>query len=736
MASALLALSLPARADVGLLPLTSDFDAEFARAADFLEEGRRAEAEAILGEIRRRAGAPAWDARVALLLADDDVRRKDPAAAAARLENVTATAIGLEPYRRLHRARALQAAGAPAEAILEARAAFESEGVFEGRVEAGRLLAALLEKRGKRSEAAAVLARTSAVAAGSDLAATSIDRIRLGRAMGDRTAVREAARDLLLRSPGVDRAPGTPSWARAEAAAVEARLSAADRGRLARGLLDAGAAKRAAEILRKDKLSAWPEGERALNLYSLARAQRRLKQATAAERTAAAVPDDGTRSVWDAKLLRAEIVAERLEKKATAPGDAAWEPVLAALEALTAPAAPRDVAAAALAQRSRRAAEADNFEEGLRHAQRLAALSPEEDPPVEPLWLAAWRTWRRGDAAETRRRLEALAPLSSSINFSRRLSYWRARCLEKEGDARHAREIYAQLAAGDPPDVYARYAQRRLPESMPRRPRPEVGDPTVERAAHRRTDELLRLRLFREAAAEARLLAPSRGRELRIAEADYALGRFLSAAAAASRAFPEMGTAEEARVPDGWRRFYYPIEEGAVAASAAREFGVDPSLFRGVVRQESVFNPKAKSRAGAMGLAQIMPATARSLSKSVLRVRYRRAFLYDPGVNARLGAAYLRKLMDSFGGNAAYAAAAYNGGPARMTRLIQENPGLEEDELLESHPFRETRTYVRRVLLYAESYRVLYPEPSTAALAQQDAADPGVPNSRAGGRER
>jgi soluble lytic murein transglycosylase-like protein len=736
LASALLALSIPARADVGLLPLTSDFDAEFARAADMLEEGRRGEAEAILGEIRRRAALPAWDARVAMLLATDDVRRKDPGAAADRLEHVTATAIGLEPYRLLQRARALQAAGKSVEAAADARAAFESEGTFEGRVEAGRLLAGLLEKRGRRAEAAAVLARTSSVAEGSDLAAISIDRIRLGRAIGDRAAVRDAARDLLMRSPGVDRARGTPSWARAEAAAVEAALTAADRGRLARGLLDAGSAQRAAALLRKDRSSAWPEGERALNLYALARAERRLKHPTAADRVAASVPDDGTRSVWDARLLRAELAAERLEKLGTDPASPDWDPVRSALRALCEPSSPPDVAAGALEILSRLEADAENFDAAVEHARSLATRTPHEHPPLEPLWLSAWRSWRRGEPAEMRRRVELLATLPSGINFSRRLSYWRARCLEKEGDAARAQAIYAELAVGDPPDVYARHAERRLGGPVPRRPRPEVGDPTVERAAHRRTDELLRLRLFREAAAEARRLPPSRGRELRLAEADYALGRFLSAASAAARAFPEMGTAEESRVPDGWRRFYYPIEEGSVAASAAREFGVDPSFFRGIVRQESVFNPKAKSRAGAMGLAQIMPATARSLSKSVLRVRYRRAFLYEPGVNARLGAAYLRKLMDQFGGNSFYAAAAYNGGPSRMQRLIRENPGLEEDELLESHPFRETRNYVRRVHLYAESYRVLYPEPSTAALAQGDTPSPPNAGSTAGGRER
>jgi len=236
-----------------------------------------------------------------------------------------------------------------------------------------------------------------------------------------------------------------------------------------------------------------------------------------------------------------------------------------------------------------------------------------------------------------------------------------------------------------------------------------LPDPSRETAAFRRTDELLRLRFFEGAAAEARLLPPSRGRDLRLAEAEFALGKFAPAAAAVKRAFPEIGTAAEARVPDGWRRLYYPIELGGFLASEARQFRLDPAILRGLVRQESVFDPEARSRAGALGLTQLMPETAKSLAKSVLRVRYRRAFLYDPSTNARLGAAYLRSLFDRFSDNPLWALAAYNGGPTRMARVLRENSGLPDDEVFESHPAFETRDYVRRVMLFAGSYRELYP---------------------------
>jgi soluble lytic murein transglycosylase len=242
---------------------------------------------------------------------------------------------------------------------------------------------------------------------------------------------------------------------------------------------------------------------------------------------------------------------------------------------------------------------------------------------------------------------------------------------------------------------------------MPRRP--PLPDPSQATATFRRVDELLRLRLFEEASAEARRLPASRGRDLRLAGSEFALGRFAAAAQAAKRAFPEMGTAEEGRVPDAWRRLYYPIEEGGFLSQSAREFSLDPAILRALVRQESLFEARAKSRAGALGLTQLLPSTARSVARSVLRVRYRRAFLYDPGFNAQLGAAYLRRLYDQFGGSRIYALAAYNGGPGRMASVLDQNRGLDEDEIFESHPAWESRDYVRRVLLYAESYRELYP---------------------------
>jgi soluble lytic murein transglycosylase-like protein len=111
--------------------------------------------------------------------------------------------------------------------------------------------------------------------------------------------------------------------------------------------------------------------------------------------------------------------------------------------------------------------------------------------------------------------------------------------------------------------------------------------------------------------------------------------------------------------------------------AAARRAGLDPALVRAVVKHESGFDPHATSRAGAQGLMQLMPATARSLGVTDP---------YDPVQSLEGGTRYLRSLLDRFEGDVALAVAAYNAGPGAVAR----HHGIP--------PYPETQAYVRRVL--------------------------------------
>jgi soluble lytic murein transglycosylase len=132
--------------------------------------------------------------------------------------------------------------------------------------------------------------------------------------------------------------------------------------------------------------------------------------------------------------------------------------------------------------------------------------------------------------------------------------------------------------------------------------------------------------------------------------------------------------------------------------------GVDPYLIAAIIREESQYDVKAVSRVGAIGLMQVMPATANNVALRVGLPALGREDLFDQETNIRIGVRYVEQLLEQFSGNLVYTIASYNAGPLAVGNWIAQYRGQGQDEFVELIPYQETRQYVKRVLRTYREY--------------------------------
>ena len=141
--------------------------------------------------------------------------------------------------------------------------------------------------------------------------------------------------------------------------------------------------------------------------------------------------------------------------------------------------------------------------------------------------------------------------------------------------------------------------------------------------------------------------------------------------------------------------------------TACSDYPWDYRLFHALVREESNFNRDIVSHAGARGLSQLMPATARSVARW-LGTTVSDKGMFVPETNLRIGGRYLHFLMDRYGGDPFISLAGYNAGEGNVDKWLRERGNRPVDEFVESIPFRETRHYVKRVSSSWQMYHLLY----------------------------
>lgn len=163
-------------------------------------------------------------------------------------------------------------------------------------------------------------------------------------------------------------------------------------------------------------------------------------------------------------------------------------------------------------------------------------------------------------------------------------------------------------------------------------------------------------------------------------------------------------------------RLAYPAPWADQVQYFADQYGVDPLLFYALMRQESAFNRRAGSSAGAFGLTQVIPSTAQEIARALGRTPFDFEDLARPAVAIQFGAYYLGAQLRYFAGNAYQALAAYNGGPGNAARWARPGGAADVDRFYEEVDYAETQLYLRIVLQNYAWYRYLYGVTAQPAL--------------------
>ncbi len=309
-----------------------------------------------------------------------------------------------------------------------------------------------------------------------------------------------------------------------------------------------------------------------------------------------------------------------------------------------------------------------------------------------------------------------------------RAQYWRAKVMEAKGDTEGTLNAFAQLARQHPATYYGLMAREAVERLNPERAEalhaelsasaeateafPLPLGPLADDLQFRQTVELLRLGLNdlvpMEVVSMNRASLPRES--LRVLVHLLSLSGDQRAAHGMARLWLRKDlsgpiTRENRAV---WEIAYPRVFRELVETHSTSADGLDPDLLQGLMREESALDPKALSWAGAMGLCQLMPATAAGVAMQLRINRPSTSQLLEPDLNIRLGARYLADLVKRLGGVAPHAIASYNAGEAAVARWKNEKPEATLDSWVEDIPLQETRGYVKRVLRSYNTYKLLY----------------------------
>ncbi|HKS28196.1 MAG TPA: transglycosylase SLT domain-containing protein [Pyrinomonadaceae bacterium] len=423
------------------------------------------------------------------------------------------------------------------------------------------------------------------------------------------------------------------------------------------------------------------------------------------------------------------------------------------------------------------ARDAKSTGEALNLFRQAVAAYPERAEVAQAQFEIAWAAHDAKNYQESSRLLiEHLAIYADKNTDNRgRAGYWAARDAERAGKLAEARAIYEAMQARYDANWYGYLSKQRL-ETINRNNAPR-GNFAPDSIIGRAVANLQTVTVADESAGQAEMERIARADEFSIVGTDDLALEELEIAQGAAPASPRVNLAV-ARIyrsrEDNLRAFvelrksypdysqmkpeeltreeweiFYPLAFWDIIVQEARARRLDPHQVAGLIRQESVFNPRARSNAKAYGLMQLLVPTGAAMARrNGISETITEQSLYQPRLNIQLGTSYMREQFDKFG-RIEYVAVAYNAGPGRVPQWRSTLP-LEMDEFAEAIPFKETRGYVQGVVRNTLQYERLYDDngqfraevgssainPQASGSASAQSANPMVRKRRVTGDEK
>ena len=324
---------------------------------------------------------------------------------------------------------------------------------------------------------------------------------------------------------------------------------------------------------------------------------------------------------------------------------------------------------------------------------------------TDALWQISWIYYMQGNLQKS---LEILKQLENSP-LRMRAIYWQGKISYILGKKDNALRLFKTAAGSFPPDYYSTISKKAakklgskthiMPASLYINKKQTEPNKTNDSLFIKRAQRLLELGLNNLAVKELASI-DQRQDPITISLLYKQAGDFYhSYVLARNQTFSSSNFKYQLAFPKGYKE---------LVEMRAAELQLDPLLIYAVMMQESEFNEKTVSTAGAVGLLQIMPNTGEMIAMKLSRHSFTGDNLFEPYTNISFGTWYLKTLITRFNGNLPLAIAAYNAGPNAVDEWLKRWGEFDMDEFVENIPYPETRKYVEKVLGYYETYKIIY----------------------------